>query len=153
MVNILNYAERHLLIILPVFPTTQVSAPGGNAVLVCLPSSTDGLIVRIKWLFNGTVYDGSSVNVSTTFSETTRTGRLILRNISKDFNATRIQCTAFTSIHMAVTSSAAVLVIQGMWIICIQIMYSHTVFFLENSPRGGKMEIFGFEGGQSELGV
>ena len=28
-----------------------------------------------------------------------------------------------------------------------------TVFFLENSPRGGKMEIFGFMGGQSELGV
>ena len=26
-------------------------------------------------------------------------------------------------------------------------------FFLENSPRGGKMEIFGFEGGQSELDV
>ena len=28
-----------------------------------------------------------------------------------------------------------------------------SVFFLENSPRGGKMEILGFEGGQSELGV
>ena len=101
-----------LLIILPVIPAHRVSILGGRAVFSCYPSLSDGPIVRIEWSFNTS---DSSVTVNSTFSEATSTGTLKLQNLSMNFAATRIQCTAeYTS--MKVLSSVAVLVIQGMYV-------------------------------------
>ena len=106
-----------LLIIHSVFPSHYTSTLGGGAVFNCFSSSNDNLDT-ITWSINGTVLSVIELfaNVSTTFSESTRSGSLIIRNLPMDFNVTRIQCTAtFISSAVAVSSSVAVLLIQGMW--------------------------------------
>ena len=102
--------EILLFIFLPVFPPLYVSTLGGDAVFSCFLSSNERSVLSIEWSLNSS---DSSVNVSTTFSETTRTGRLILHNISENFNATIIQCTVASNPSVAVSSAVAVLLIQG----------------------------------------
>ena len=100
-----------------------MSIVGGNAVFSCLsPSNIDDSIVSIQWLLNGIssdqVANDSSVSVTTKFSEIINTGRLILEDLSTDFNETVVQCiTEFDSEPpLYIVSSRATLLIQGMLI-------------------------------------
>ena len=93
-----------------------MSVVGGTAFFSCpSPSNT---IVGIQWMLNGRPSDeivaGSSVSVTSTFSEITHIGTLRLENLSMDFNATVIQCMAEFDSEPPVVSPEATLLIQGM---------------------------------------
>ncbi len=90
----------------------NVFIPGRDPVLNC--ASISGIITSVEWLINGTqLEDLSFTNVETEFSQLSRQGILIFRNISVEYNNTNIQCRATLSNGETVDSNNFTLLIQG----------------------------------------
>ncbi len=71
-------------------------------------------ITSVEWLINGTqLEDLSLTNVATEFSQLSRQGTLVFRNISVEYNNTNIQCRATLSNGETVDSNNYTLLVQG----------------------------------------
>lgn len=107
--------------VVDIFPPEIVSVPGGSAAFTCfffnLNTGERDSIVEVQWFGNNDPIDrSSSVTVTTSYSNVTMAGKLTLDNLALDWNATTIRCKGIFSLRSPVTSSAAQLLMQGLWI-------------------------------------
>ena len=87
-----------------------MSYVGAGATFTC---SNRGDFVSVQWLLNGTLDDGLNMNVVTEFSQTTRVGSLLIRDVLMEYNGTTIQCRANSSSGSITYSNNITLLVQG----------------------------------------
>ncbi len=88
---------------------------GVNPVFNCGSASDATItITSVQWLINGTpLEDLSLTNVGTEFSQISRQGTLVFRNISVEYSNTNIQCRATLSNGETEDSNNVTLLVQG----------------------------------------
>ena len=90
---------------------------GGNALVTC--NSFDGIITQIQWFLDGEVVENLPPSqVNTVFNTELRIGLLELNNLTHGFNISIIQCRATFDSGMTATSSAVLVLIQGLLVLC-----------------------------------
>ena len=105
----------YYLILVRLSSSGDVFIPGVNPVFNCGAASDVTItITSVQWLINGTpLEDLSLTNVQTEFSQISRQGTLVFRNISVEYNNTNIQCRATFSNGETVDSNNSTLLVQG----------------------------------------
>ena len=97
-----------------------VSYAGGRATFTC---SNGENTVSMQWLVNGTLFNSSSMNIISEFSQITRVGNLIFRDVLQ-YNGTTIQCSATSSSGRITHSNNITMLVQG-WLINICYQHAH----------------------------
>ncbi len=92
----------------------DVFIPGDDPAILYCVSLSGTTITSVEWLINGTrLEDLSLTNVETEFSQLSRQGVLVFRNISVEYNNTNIQCRATLSNGETMDSNNYTLLVQG----------------------------------------
>ena len=93
-----------------IFTGPAVSYVGADSVFTC---QIDDDFVSVRWLLNGTLDDGLNMNVVSDFSQISRVGSLLIRDVLMEYNGTTIQCRANSSSGNITYSNITTMLVQG----------------------------------------